>query len=70
MLSSVQPFVCFINCVSGLIPLVVENVLDGDELTTDVESIERQIGEVSAENVVCVISTTSVFAPRAPDRWN
>ncbi|KAG7273852.1 hypothetical protein CRUP_014545 [Coryphaenoides rupestris] len=40
----------------------------GDELRTDLEAVERQIQTLGAENVLCVHSTTSCFAPRVPDR--
>ena len=49
-------------------PLVVENLLEGDELRTDVEAVRRRIAEVGAENVLCVLSTTSCFAPRGVDK--
>lgn len=53
----------------GFEPVVVENVLEGDELRTDVEAVERKIEELGAENILCVHSTTSCFAPRVPDRY-
>jgi O-phospho-L-seryl-tRNASec:L-selenocysteinyl-tRNA synthase len=53
----------------GLVPVIIENVLDGDELITDVTAMERKVVELGADNIVCVMSTTSVFAPRAPDRF-
>eukprot|EP00698_Gefionella_okellyi_P013219 TRINITY_DN360_c0_g1_i1.p1 TRINITY_DN360_c0_g1~~TRINITY_DN360_c0_g1_i1.p1 ORF type:complete len:320 (-),score=77.99 TRINITY_DN360_c0_g1_i1:1199-2158(-) len=53
---------------SGCEPLVVQNVLSGDELHTDVDEMERLIGVHGADAIVCVVSTTSVFAPRAPDK--
>ncbi len=56
------------NCFTGFEPVVVENVLEGDELRTDLEAVERKIKELGAENVLCVHSTTSCFAPRVPDR--
>lgn len=52
----------------GFEPVVVENVLEGDELRTDLEAVEQKIQELGAENVLCVHSTTSCFAPRVPDR--
>merc|ERR1712007_78350 len=36
-------------------------------LKTDVKAIEAKILELGAENVVCVLTTTSTFAPRIPD---
>lgn len=48
--------------------MVIENRLEGDELRTDLEAIEKKIEELGAENILCVHSTTSCFAPRVPDR--
>ncbi|XP_075999780.1 O-phosphoseryl-tRNA(Sec) selenium transferase [Genypterus blacodes] len=60
---------CFKAMITaGFEPVVVENVLEGDELRTDVEAVERKIEELGAENILCVHSTTSCFAPRVPDR--
>jgi len=53
---------------TGCIPVVIENLLEGDELRTDVAAIEAKIAELGAENIVCVASTTSCFAPRCPER--
>ena len=53
---------------AGLTPLVVENTLEGDELRTDVEGVERAIQELGPERVLCILSTTSCFAPRAHDK--
>lgn len=58
----------FLTVSTGFEPVVVENVLEGDELRTDVEAVERTIEELGAENVLCIHSTTSCFAPRVPDR--
>ena len=52
----------------GFEAVVIENVLEGDELRTDMETLERKIEELGAENIACVMSTTSCFAPRVPDR--
>nr|XP_020486082.1 O-phosphoseryl-tRNA(Sec) selenium transferase [Labrus bergylta]XP_020486083.1 O-phosphoseryl-tRNA(Sec) selenium transferase [Labrus bergylta]XP_029132572.1 O-phosphoseryl-tRNA(Sec) selenium transferase [Labrus bergylta] len=60
---------CFKAMITaGFEPVVVENLLEGDELRTDLEAVERQITELGAENILCVHSTTSCFAPRVPDR--
>lgn len=48
--------------------MVIENVLEGDELRTDLEAVEKKIEELGAGNILCVHSTTSCFAPRVPDR--
>ncbi|KAM6909331.1 O-phosphoseryl-tRNA(Sec) selenium transferase isoform 2-T2 [Xenentodon cancila] len=54
--------------LSGFEPVVVENILEGDELRTDLEAVKHKIEELGAENILCVHSTTSCFAPRVPDR--
>lgn len=60
---------CF-KCMTtaGFEPVIVENVLEGDELRTNLDELERQIDELGSEKIVCVLSTTSCFAPRACDR--
>jgi len=52
---------------AGCVPVVVELKRVGDELCTDMEAVEAEIVRLGAENVVAVVSTTSCFAPRAPD---
>ena len=51
-------------CAAGATPVPIENVLDGDELRTDVAALKAKLDELGAENVLCVLSTTSCFAPR------
>jgi len=51
---------------AGLELVVVEPVISGDELITDVHAIEREIARVG-ERLVCVVTSTSCFAPRACD---
>ena len=52
---------------AGLEPVVVEQVLDGDELRTDVDAVAAAVDRLGPDNVVCVFTTTSCFAPRVPD---
>ncbi|XP_069487968.1 O-phosphoseryl-tRNA(Sec) selenium transferase isoform X2 [Ambystoma mexicanum] len=60
---------CFKSMLTaGFEPVVIENVLEGDELRTDVKAVEAKILELGVENILCVHSTTSCFAPRVPDR--
>ena len=47
----------------------MENVLEGDELRTDVAAVEEKIQELGSESILCLHSTTSCFAPRAADRY-
>lgn len=53
---------------AGLDLLVVENVLEGDQLRTDVDAVRGVINDVGPDAVVCVLSTSSCFAPRAADK--
>ncbi|XP_068260154.1 O-phosphoseryl-tRNA(Sec) selenium transferase isoform X3 [Nyctibius grandis] len=60
---------CFKSMITaGFEPVVIENVLEGDELRTDIEAVEAKVKALGAENILCVHSTTSCFAPRVPDR--
>ena len=54
-------------CSAGFTPLVVPNKLVGDEVQTDMERLAELLEEHGADNVLCILSTVSVFAPRAPD---
>eukprot|EP01112_Ceratiomyxa_fruticulosa_P018536 TRINITY_DN5938_c0_g4_i1.p1 TRINITY_DN5938_c0_g4~~TRINITY_DN5938_c0_g4_i1.p1 ORF type:complete len:542 (+),score=105.76 TRINITY_DN5938_c0_g4_i1:162-1787(+) len=58
-----------LKCIitAGLTPVVVENILQGDELTTNIDQIQKEIINRGPESIVCVLSTTSCFAPRIPD---
>lgn len=59
---------CFKSIVTaGFEPVVVELVRVGDELQTDVAAMRAKILELGPESVACVLTTTSCFAPRAPD---
>ncbi|XP_032079959.1 O-phosphoseryl-tRNA(Sec) selenium transferase [Thamnophis elegans] len=60
---------CFKAMVTaGFEPVVIENVLEGDELRTDLQAVEAKILDLGADHILCVHSTTSCFAPRVPDR--
>lgn len=48
--------------------MVIQNLLEGEELRTDLGAVEQKIQELGPENILCVHSTTSCFAPRVPDR--
>ena len=59
---------------AGLVPVVVENVINAEtgEMSTNLVGIETSLIEhanieISGSNVLCVLSTTSCFAPRQPD---
>ena len=53
---------------TGLTPIVIENVLEGDEIRTDLKLLEKTIVEKGPSSILGILSTTSCFAPRAPDR--
>lgn len=58
---------CFKSVLTaGLIPLIVENVMENDTMHTNIEAIRALIGQYGDE-ILCVLSTTSCFAPRQPD---
>lgn len=42
-------------------------MLNGDELRTDLVNMEAQMATLGSDNIVCVLTTTSCFAPRAAD---
>ena len=48
-----------------VVPL--ESVLEGDELHTDMAAMRQEVDRLGPENIVCVVTTTSCFAPRAAD---
>lgn len=52
---------------AGLELVVVPMKLEGDQLVTDVAAVEAAILGGGAENVCCVVTSTSCFAPRACD---
>ena len=59
---------CLKAIVSANLEVVpLENVLDGDELHTDMAAMRQQVDRLGPDNVVCIVTTTSCFAPRATD---
>ena len=48
--------------------VVIENILEGHELRTNVAAIEEAVLLHGSHNIFCVVTTTSCFAPRACDR--
>ena len=59
-----------LKCIStaNLEAIVIENIIEGHEITTNLDSIAEKIKELGPENILCVLSTTSCFAPRVPDK--
>lgn len=58
-----------LKCIiaAGFQPEVVSMKLMGDQLVTDVVAIEKAVSRLGMDAVACVLTTTSCFAPRAPD---
>ncbi|EFJ42488.1 hypothetical protein VOLCADRAFT_66969 [Volvox carteri f. nagariensis] len=52
---------------AGLRPHAVQLRRRGDELVTDVQAISQAVDSLGPDRIVAVITTTSCFAPRAPD---
>lgn len=53
---------------AGLTAIVIPMCIDGDEVCTNMEALEAKLTELGAESVLCVLTTTSCFSPRAPDK--
>jgi len=53
---------------AGYTPIILENELHGDELRTNLKQMEEKINELEADQIACIFSVTSCFAPRSPDK--
>ena len=59
---------CFKSMITaGFEPVIVDPVLIGDELQTDLSNIEKILSTIDVRQIACVFTTTSCFAPRACD---
>ena len=47
--------------------VVLPNVLEEAELHTDMAAIQQEINQHGSDNIVCIVTTSSCFAPRAAD---
>lgn len=52
---------------TGLEPIIIEPKQEGDELVTNLEQMRHVLETTPKEEILCIIPTTSVFAPRLPD---
>ncbi|KAA8497213.1 O-phosphoseryl-tRNA(Sec) selenium transferase [Porphyridium purpureum] len=52
---------------AGFEPLVIDGVLQGDQVCTNMEEVSNTVLREGAHTVLCVLSCSSCFAPRAPD---
>ncbi|VDD92034.1 unnamed protein product, partial [Enterobius vermicularis] len=55
--------------VPGLEPIILDSIFEGDSLITDVQTLRKVLQE-KPDEILAVLSTTSCFAPRAPDSLN
>lgn len=53
---------------AGFTPVIIENLLIGDELQTDLDLLEKKINELNINDIACIFSTASCFAPRGSDK--
>ena len=51
----------------GLELVVINGVMKGEAIVTNLEEIRAKIESLGAENICCILSTTSCFAPRVCD---
>ncbi|XP_045104724.1 O-phosphoseryl-tRNA(Sec) selenium transferase-like [Portunus trituberculatus] len=53
---------------AGYQVVVIENLIEGHELRTDVPALQEKVSTLGPENVAAILTTTSCFAPRGVDR--
>jgi len=54
---------------AGLKPVIINNMVLTEEqsLVTDIDEFKKQIDQLGADNILCLYTTTSCFAPRNSD---
>ena len=52
---------------ANLIPIVIDEKIVDHSLVCDHEGIDEKIKEIGQDKILCIVSTTSCFAPRVPD---
>lgn len=67
--SRIDQKACFKSVItSGLIPIIINQKLNNDHgLCTNITEFENKIQEIGVDNILCIYSTTSCFAPRQCD---
>ncbi|CAF1105931.1 unnamed protein product [Adineta steineri] len=59
---------CFKSILTAnLEPIIIEQIENNNYLQTNIDEFERQIQQLNPNDICCIISTTSCFAPRAID---
>ncbi|KAG7669400.1 hypothetical protein Ndes2526B_g05722 [Nannochloris sp. 'desiccata'] len=59
-----------IKCITaaGFTPIVIPMKLEGDQVVTDIDAVNAALAKIENKNTLaCILTTTSCFAPRAPD---
>lgn len=66
--SRIDQKACF-KCIltAGLTPIIIDTKNHNNELVTNLFEFENQIKLLGVDNILCIFSTTSCFAPRACD---
>ena len=60
---------CLKSIISaGLKPIIIDGVINGDAVDTNIEAIQPKIDEIGKEKILAIMTTTSCFAPRTPDK--
>eukprot|EP00039_Didymoeca_costata_P007386 m.99126 g.99126 ORF g.99126 m.99126 type:complete len:473 (-) comp13666_c0_seq3:83-1501(-) len=54
-------------CSAGLTPVIIPNKLVGDEIQTNMDELSKICKQYHPDEILCILSTVSCFAPRAPD---
>ena len=63
----IDTFTLILFFSAGFEVIMIDNIQNGDELNTNLREIKSQITKIGKENILCILSTSSCFAPRAPD---
>ncbi|CAF1214136.1 unnamed protein product [Adineta steineri] len=59
---------CFKSILTAnLEPIIIEQIENNNYLQTNINEFEKQIQQLNPNDICCIISTTSCFAPRAID---
>jgi O-phospho-L-seryl-tRNASec:L-selenocysteinyl-tRNA synthase len=59
---------CFKSILTAnLEPIIIEQIENNNYLQTNINEFEKQIQQLNPNEICCIISTTSCFAPRAID---
>ncbi|KAF0992013.1 hypothetical protein HZS_3951, partial [Henneguya salminicola] len=58
----------FFLSTKGFLPIIIQNKISGDQITTDMVLIKEAIEKYTPASIVCIMTTSSCFAPRAPDK--